>query len=566
MAVVASGQIDAAIPTEPPPIPAENPEPLKQRIHAHPPRNRWKRLLYNLTGGKRDDLDPEEIARLEEAERRTALEETLRAESHLFERRIQKRLNGLGLCYRYRQSEKTFPWQDVKSVEFDQVIFTPDAHFFRIDTGRLPFGVSITQLTAAEVVTDLSIACQRRVSSHFDERVGAFYVVERATGVLGIPNHVKYADMLAAMPKSADGLTIPLGMGINNRPIYSSLNRMYSMLIGGTIGSGKSNILNVILCTLIRRNPPDRLKMILVDLKGGLEFSFYEGIPHLLNFEYAYHDKDGAEHTFECDGIVYDRRDVPLALEWLLQEGERRIKRLKRAGYKDIGRYNQYHRVKGHLPHLIFVIDEWADVKLEPKTGKSSEDLLTNIAQRFRAVGIHVILCTQVPKTEIVSTRIKGVLPAKVACSCPTIEASKAIIDNGHAKSLTPQGRFIFQWGDEQQVQAPFIPDAVVRSIVDGAITGKFDDLKRGHDVTELEIMTWALNNDSGFLSIRKLYQKFGARGLTQSELLSMLQSWEGNECVVGSSLYRVEPGRGQRARRLIAVDGEPEPEENAGE
>jgi DNA segregation ATPase FtsK/SpoIIIE-like protein len=208
------------------------------------------------------------------------------------------------------------------------------------------------------------------------------------------------------------------------------------------------------------------------------------------------------------------------------------------------------------MAHLFLVCDEWADIKLEPRLGARSEDLLTNIASRFRAVGIHVILCTQIPKVEVLTTRIKGVLPAKVAFSVPTNPASLAILDNGHCKGLEPVGRCLLQWSDEMQIQTPFINDATVREIVQGATIGHYDTIApRGHDVTELEIMTWALQEDSGWLSVTRVYNQFRQRGITRAEIEELTASWEGREFVIGSSLYRVDPPAGSRARRLVAVD-----------
>jgi len=524
-----------------PPLP--NPEPYKQRVWRRAPRNWLKRLLlWKIPRAlfPKHEPTPEEILALEEKKRRELLEKTLRDEAKITARMIVNTLNRLERCYRYKKSEKDFFMSGIQEVKFDYVIMQPDALYFRVDIRRLPRGVSIRDLFDELVLTDLSIAVGRRVSGEYSDKTGAWFIVERATGVLGIPDHVKFQDMMQAFPASADGLTIPLGMTVNARPVYKSLGLMYSMLIGGTIGSGKSNMLNVILSTLIRRNPPDRLKLLLVDLKGGLEFSAYEGVPHLLD------EVEG--------GIIYYRKNVPDVLSYLIREGERRIELMRKAGYKDIGRYNQYHR-RDHLPHLVFVIDEWGDVKLDAKIGRDAEEMLTNIAQRFRAVGIHVILCTQMPKSEVVSTRVKAVLPARLAFSTPTIEGSKAIIDNGHARGLNPPGRCVFQWQDETMVQTPYINERIISDIVRGAITGEYVEINQGHDVTPLEVMTWALENDNGYLSVRRLFEKFGPRGITRAELLDWLQSWEDHEFVIGSSLYRVEKASGSRARRLVPAD-----------
>lgn len=538
----AEGVIDPRADLKPVEAPQENLDPLAPAIQKPRKRRSIIRRLAGLILPKKRELTPEELFLLEEGQRRKLLEKQLLDEARLFQRRIQNVLDRRGLCYRYKKSERDLRLSGVQSVGFSQVKCYPEAFYFFVDVMRLPRDLGVLQLVQEDVLTDLSIACGHRVSAHYSERSGCVYILERASGVLGIPNHVKFSDMLEAYPAYADGLSIPFGLSTNSRPVYKSFSQMYSMLIGGTIGAGKSNFVNTVICTLIRRNPPDRLKMLMIDLKGGLEFSFYEGIPHLLSIPAAE------------NGICYERAQVPEVLTWLLAEGERRIDIIKRAGFKDIGRFNQMHR-KRHMAHLFLVCDEWADIKLEPRVGARSEDLLTNIASRFRAVGIHVIVCTQIPKVEVLTTRIKGVLPAKVAFSVPSNPASLAILDNGHCKGLEPVGRCILQWSDEIQIQTPYISDETVREIVEGAKSGHFEDLApKGHDVTELELMSYSLQEESGWLTVARLYNQFRARGITRAEIEEVTASWEGREFIIGSSLYRVTPPAGSRARRLVAV------------
>jgi hypothetical protein len=520
------------------PAPAEIVQPAKPAAPSMA-----KLLAARMFPGRRILTNEEELLQ-REAERRKLIEKQLQSEAHLFKDRVLVVLNRRNLCYRYPKSERDQQLSGIQMVKFKLVKIYPEAFYFFIDVERLPRGISVLDLVKTDVLTDLSIACGHRVSAHFSEKSGCVFIVERSSGVLGIPNHVKLSDMWNATPAYADGLSIPFGLTTNSKPVYKSLSQMISLLIAGTTGAGKSNFANVLLCTLIRRNPSDRLKLILVDLKGGLEFSFYEGIPHLLNVP---------EHA--PTGICYERGQVPGVLRWLLAEGERRIQVIKAAGYKDIGRYNHHNRKKA-MPHLVFMADEWADIKLEPRVGKEAEDLITNIASRFRAVGIHVILCTQTPKVEVISTRIKGVLPAKCCFSVPTNTASVIVLDNTHAKGLEPQGRCLLQFLDEIQIQTPFISDADIKLTVEGAISGHFEKAQaRSHDVTELEVMNWALEHDSGWLAYQRLFKTFQPRGITQREVIDLVSSWEGREFVIGTSLFRVDPPAGNRARRLIAVD-----------
>ncbi len=542
-----AGAIDPAATESKPEKLLENANPLKSTISIRP--GRLARIVHRLN--PRRGNTPQEIAILEEKQRRKAMEKLLREEANEYKRRFVKVLTRMGCCYEHKKRDG-FLSPRFAVVKFKSIIMTPDAFFFEVDTLGLPYLVGVTRLMQEEIVTELSFACGHRVSCQYKEDKGFFYIVERSSGMLGIPRHVMYMDMLKAMPDYMDRLTVPLGLTSNTRPVYRSFSQMFSMLVAGTIGSGKSNALNVMLCTLIHRNTPRQLGLMLIDLKGGLEFGFYEGIPHLIKVE-----------DVAPNGIATQKNQVVGMLRWLHGEGERRLRLLKGAGCKDIARYNQKHR-RDFLSHLILVIDEWADIKMLPaKESGAAEELLVNIAQRLRAVGIHVIVCTQVPKTEVLTTRIKGVLPAKLAYSCPTQQGSMAILDNANAKMLQPAGRAILQWTNEIQIQTPYINDEIIQEIIRGAISGTFADVDKGHDVTLLEILEYALNEDDGNLSRNRLFKVFEPRGITQLELSTWLQEIEGTEVIIGSAPYRIEPAAGTRPRRQIAIsqDQEEEPE-----
>ncbi len=500
------------------------------------------------------ELTPEERMMKVEQERRNKLAGLLSSEANLYWDRLVNALDRNQFLHKPANNGGRI----THHVSFDQVKLQPEAIYYRINTMRLPYGTRISDLMDRTLVLDLSVACGRRVTAEYSERIGAWYIVERAVGVRGIPDHVKYNDLFAGMPASADGLTIPIGLGLNSKPIYKSLGRMYSMLVAGTIGGGKSNFLNVILVTLLRRNTPNHLKLILVDLKGGLEFQFYEGLPHLIKIP-----------GNAPNGICDNNENVPGVLSYLHREGERRQGILRSAGYKSIGRFNAYQR-RRRLPHILLVIDEWADVMYNKSIKSECEELLANVAQRFRAVGIHVIICTQIPKAEVISTRIKGVLPAKLCCSVPTNPASMVVLDNSDAKGLNPAGRAIFQWDEQFEVQTPYINEEIVDMAVQKAISGKTDKPASAHDVTQLEILEWALSQENGYLSRDILSRQFGKRGLKFDELESWLKSWEDQEFVIGTSLYRVNPAAGSRPRRLVAIDENaddiPDAEQNDGE
>ncbi len=542
--IEAAGQANPTA-TEPAvsPVVEANPDPMRRRIRSRrrPPWwLRWARWLWARRPWR--PLTEEEKRERTERKRRAALEKLLKSEAKQAIRLIQNALDRRGLSYRHRKSDGVL--RRIDYVQFDVVALQPDALYLRVDTRRLPYGVGILDLVREEILTDLSLSIGRRVMAEYSERKGLWYIIERASGVRGIPKHVKFAEMLDHMPKTADPLTVPLGMTVNARRVYRSLADMPHLLIAGATDTGKSNMVNVILGTLIMRNGPDHLKMLLVDLKGGMEFSFYEGLPHLLAI-------DGVTDT----GIVYDRDQVPEALAWLIAEGERRMALLKARGHKNIASYNRRRRPSDRLPRILLVVDEWADIKLARGVGHVAEDRLANIASRMRAVGIHVIIATQVPKREVISTIIKTNLPARMAFSVPTYTASQLIIDTGDARGLTPRGRFVYAKGASHlTIQAPYISDRLIREIVRGAIEGGGVPIQ-AVDVTPEEIMEWAIDNLDGRLPVRTLFDAFRGR-ISQHMLRDWLAEWEGQEFTIRGRVYRVEPGEGSRPRRLVLVEG----------
>lgn len=534
-------------------IVADNADPLKRRIW-HYKRRDWLskliRYIIEFIRGRRVVTSAEKKKRSELAERK-ALRKLLKDESNLYMDRIVSALNRLNLCYRYPKSQRDLFVSGIQTVKFDTVVLQPEAIYLRINVRRIPRGVSLLALMDPNVLTDLSMACQRKVIGHYDERVGPFYVVERATGVRGVPIHVQYSDMVEDFPTSADELTIPLGMTTNSRKVYRSLKSMPHILVAGTTGGGKSNFLNVMLCSFIMRNGPESLQMILVDMKGGMEMGFYEDIPHLYPIAKIFDKLDG---DFDLEnglvgGIVTDRELVPPILNWLMKECNRRMSVLREAGHKDIDKYNGKRKRK--LPRILLLIDELAQIRLIRKIGTDVDELLSSIAAIGRAVGVHLVIATQTPKREVISTLIKANLPAKFATNCANNVQSELIIDNGNAAGLNVPGRGVYQCGEELLIQAPYISDGTIIDIVKSVRDGQAVEF-RTHDVSLEEMLTWALDNQDGKLIIKVLYSKFSDRGIARDELNNWLKQLDNKTIDLRGSNYRIVPGAGTQPRRLI--------------
>lgn len=522
----------------------ENENPEAKQIHISPGRpKRWKVILRRLAGlfAKRK-LTKEEQLDLEEANRRRALYAAMKADALAARDLIQSALADLGYCYRPPKTERSL-FNGTQMVKFSDAFCTPDAIWLQVDMRRRVRNVFVTDLMDnPKLITDLSLSLGRRVYSRFKEDKGAFFIIERASGVYGIPAHVKYQEMIDRFPKSADKLTFPLGMGTNAKPRYTSFLDMPHLLVAGASGTGKSNMVNAIICTLVSFCSPADLRLVLVDLKGGLEMDFYEGIPHLLRIP-------GVTET----GICTDREQVPEALEYVRQESENRIKIIGAAGHKKITQYNAHRAARNRMPFMLVVIDEYADIQQDKTIARIVQTLLSGIAAKSRAAGIHILVGTQHPLKSVIDTTITANFPARMAFGCSTNSASMLIIGTGDAHGLAPAGRFIWQNGATmEQVQAPYMPDEMIREIVGSIREGRAAKIQTSHDVTLEEILRFAHEELADSLKLYPLYEKFKTRGISRPEISSILANIEGKIVEVGEHTYFVTPTNGGSAPRKL--------------
>jgi len=218
-----------------------------------------------------------------------------------------------------------------------------------------------------------------------------------------------------------DKLLIPLGKDIEGRVVTTSMDELPHLLVAGTTGSGKSVFVNTIISTFIMRNTPDELKLMLIDPKK-VEFSKYANLPHLL-----------------CP-IITDAKEGKEALKRLVQEMERRYELLSERGAAKISEYNEFAEIQGFekMSNIVLVCDEFSDFMSE--YGKEIEQSVKRLAQKARACGIYLIICTQRPSVNVITGDIKAVIPSRVGLLVPQYVDSKTILDEGGAESLLGNG------------------------------------------------------------------------------------------------------------------------------
>ncbi len=251
--------------------------------------------------------------------------------------------------------------------------------------------------------------------------------------------------------KSSSPLTLALGKDIVGNPFITDLKKLPHLLIAGTTGSGKSVGVNAMILSLLYKNPPEQLKLVMIDPKM-VEFSIYADIPHLLT------------------PIITDPKKAIGALQSVAKEMERRYSLMSEYKVKTIDSYNEQAKNNGveAFPYLIVVIDELADLMMTG--GKEAEFPIARIAQMGRASGLHLIVATQRPSVDVVTGLIKTNLPSRVSFRVGTKIDSKVILDTDGAQSLLGRGDMLFTPPGANglvRLHAPFATEDEIKKIVD---------------------------------------------------------------------------------------------------
>jgi DNA segregation ATPase FtsK/SpoIIIE, S-DNA-T family len=291
-----------------------------------------------------------------------------------------------------------------------------------------------------------------------------------------VPNRdrelVTLGDILGKTGRDDDRhpLTVALGKDIGGEPVTVNLADMPHVLIAGSTGAGKSVSLNVLVTSLLMRNPPERVRMILIDPKR-VELTHYENVPHLIT-PVVTHPKRASE-----------------ALAWAVREMELRLETLAIAGVRNIAAYNkgategtlpplpsagldEEGRPDGDqqrptLPYIVVVIDELSDLMMVAP--RDVEDAICRIAQMARAVGIHLVVATQRPSVDVVTGLIKANIPSRIAFMVASAQDSRVILDAGGADKLVGHGDMLYLPGGTskpRRVQGAFITEKEVEAVV----------------------------------------------------------------------------------------------------
>jgi DNA segregation ATPase FtsK/SpoIIIE, S-DNA-T family len=265
------------------------------------------------------------------------------------------------------------------------------------------------------------------------------------------PNIVTLGDIYEELQPPASPLSVWLGKDISGASVWTDLARMPHILIAGTTGSGKSGCINTMLCSILLRSTPDELRMILVDPKR-VELGLYESIPHLLT------------------PVVSSPKTAAAVLANVLTEMERRYERMSAARARNLGELNRVLTGRGEpsVPNLLIVIDELADLMMI--SPQDVEDAVIRLAQKSRAVGIHLVLATQRPSVDVITGMIKANVPSRIAFAVSSQTDSRVILDQSGAESLLGQGDMLFKplgTSRLQRIQGAYVSEEEIALIVE---------------------------------------------------------------------------------------------------
>lgn len=286
------------------------------------------------------------------------------------------------------------------------------------------------------------------------KKVGILSPIPGEKGLLGVevpradPQDVPFAEVLASIT-DPHPLVVALGRDMTGASVTPNLEKTPHLLVAGQTGAGKSACLNAILVSILKRATPEQVKLLLIDPKK-VELTPYESVPHLVT------------------PIVTDAKAAASALEWVTKEMDRRYDRLVEAKCRNITEYNAAHPGEP-IPFLVVVVDELGDLIVVAK--EDVEAHITRITQLSRAAGIHLVLATQRPSTDIITGVIKANLPSRLAFAVASGTDSRVILDANGAETLLGEGDGLLSYrgGEPERFQGSWVSDEDIAAAVAGA-------------------------------------------------------------------------------------------------
>lgn len=428
-------------------------------------------------------------------------------------------------CHHVRYRDQ-HTYKDTPSIE--RVVITPNTIYFKILTtfksyfgwkDMLPYNVFLQNLLSEQTLFEISGTTGRQIKAVYpdvgkENVYGYWYALNRTDTPNGILQKVLYSEVMKWYPEEhRNRVILPLGVGEGNKIKFVNFNDYPHWLVAGSTGTGKSNLINVIICTLISQYIPAEVRLCLVDLKGGVELSGYKKIPHLLG------------------NVVESVESLAEQLSSLEAEMANRFAALKRVGAKDL--YTHNLRSDTSLPRIIVIIDEFASTVDQGDLTKRVHNSILQLTSKGRAVGINLVICTQDPRVDIVPGKIKSNCVVRIAGRTASTENSRIIIGSGEAARIANvAGRMLLKI--EQlpiEVQTPLIMESDITTAIEAAV-GAGDappmalpePTKAEARWTPEKIIELCIIHLGGVLSSDKIYAEIKESGISNAQIRKLLE------------------------------------------
>jgi hypothetical protein len=470
-------------------------------------------------------------------------------EARMFAKIIQRRWAGLGFCHRYNIVRNGKSRTITNHVRFSRVEVTEDEIHLKIDVtslglfgetrNEMPTGVAVGRLLAPEVMDDLTVACQRQVTTphtedHADYVNGAWVTISRLGSTDGLMDYIPLKPVMATYKREwHEALPFPMGVKKGRVVNWLKLTNQPHLMVAGQTGAGKSNVFNVFVTTAITMHSPDEIRLILVDLKEGVGFLKYEGLPHSLGSVLT--ELDQLDHLLQ-------------RLEKLRKQRTEQIRVIA----DNIDDYNLQVSPEHRMTRIIVLCDEYQEVAAAPKELRQRIHALTHkIAAKGRNVGIHLFLGTQSPFTDMIPGKIKANITFVLSGRQRTLGASLSTFGSKIATELPKiPGRMICDDGsDVYQVQIPHVSGSDITEAIERAHTwepprllllpeveydpGETPLLEDTPPFTIGDVIHFALSEADGYVKASQIWQEVGKeRGVGQPTITKLVKDVTGRKVI----------------------------------
>ncbi len=326
------------------------------------------------------------------------------------------------------------------SVEMGEINVGPTVTRYTLKPAE---GVKLTRITALNQDLALALAAHPiRIEAPIPGKsLVGIEVPNKAAALVRLGSLFSYPEF-----QKSEILNFTLGRNVSGEPVFANIDKMPHLLIAGATGSGKSIMIHTLLISLLYKNSPEMLKLILIDPKR-VELSVYDGIPHLMA------------------PVITENKKAIGVLRWAIQEMDRRYELLLQAGARDIKSYN---KSEFKIPYLLIVIDELAD--LMTSYGREVEGSIIRLTQMSRATGIHLVVSTQRPSVEVITGLIKANITSRIALQVASQVDSRTILDTAGAEKLLGHGDLLFissETSKPRRIQGAYVNENEVKKVAE---------------------------------------------------------------------------------------------------